>query len=134
MKRILRTSTLAGALASAVVLLTLSVLSPQTASAGPFRGMYGGYYNRGYAPGYGGYSGYGYSPYGNGAYTYTAPRAFVYPSYRTYEYSPGIGTAGTYNGYSYGSYGQQRYYTQPYRPAYNPYGYGGYGVYGGYGY
>jgi len=46
-KRILRLSTLAGAIVAAV--LSLSPVSPQAANAGPY------YYGGGYAPGYGGY-------------------------------------------------------------------------------
>src|SRR5205085_8173608 len=70
-KRILRLSTLSGAIVASIMLASISPLSLQTAEA-QLRGLtiYGG----GYGQGYGGYSGYGggygYSPYGRGAYTY----------------------------------------------------------------
>jgi hypothetical protein len=143
MKRILSSATLAGAVVAAVLLTALSPISPQAAHAGPLeRALYGGYYdNGGYAPGYGGYAGYGYSPYGYGGYsgygrssTYgyadVAPRAYVYPSYRSYGFGNGFGTGATYRGVVDYRYGGSGPYGQPYRAAYSPYGYGGYGPYG----
>jgi hypothetical protein len=141
-KRILRLSTLAAAIIAAVLLTSLAPVSPQAANAGPLvRGLTGGYYYDGYAPGYGDYSGYGYSPYGYGAYSGygrsssygyadAAPRGYVYPTYRSYGLGNGFGTGATYRGvidYRYGGYGP---YGQPYRAPYSPYGYGGYGPYG----
>lgn len=136
MQRNLWSLTFAAAMVAAAWLP--SPVSRSDANAGPYYGTFNsGYYSRGgYAPGYGGYgghSGYGYSPYGNGGYTYVAPRVYAYPSYRSYRsynYSPGIGTAGTYGGMIEQRYGGSRMYGQPYRPAYTPYGYGGYGPYG----
>ena len=80
MKRILELSTLAGAIAAAVLLP--SPLSRSEAHANQLGRVLNdvGYYSGGYAPVYNGYSGYGYSPYGNGGYTYYAPRAYVYPA------------------------------------------------------
>lgn len=120
MKRILRLSTLAGAMAAAALLTTLAPVAQREANAGPY------YYGGGYAPRYGGYSGYGYGPYGNLGYTYVAPRAYVYPSVG-YGY---VYPSQTYNGLFGVNYGNSGYYPQAYRPAYNPYGYGGYGPYG----
>ena len=126
MKRILRLSTLAGAMVAAVLLPSLAPVSPSAANAGPlYRGYY---YGGGYAPGYSGYTGYGYGPYGYGGYTYYAPRAYVYPTYNSY----GFGTDATYyyNGMFEHRFDSAHVYGQPFRPNYNPYGYGGYGPYG----
>lgn len=139
MTRILRLSTLAGAIVAAVL---LSQVAPQAANAGPlYRALNGGYYyGPGYAPGYGGYAGYAYTPYG-----YGSTSGYAYPSYRSYGIGNGYGIGGTYNGIidhgyrgigptyngiiDYG-YGGSRYYGQPYRATYSPYGYGVYGPYG----
>lgn len=129
MKRMLRISTLAGTIAAAVCLSTLS--SSSEAQQHPlFRAFNGGYvYGGDYPSGNSDYPGYGYSKYGSGAYTYGGAR------YRTYNYSRGIGTAGTfdYTGHGY-SYGGTRFYGQPYRQPYVPFGYGGYAYYGHYGF
>jgi hypothetical protein len=132
MIRLCRLSTHTFAIFAATLLTSLALITPQTAIAGPFaRGLTGGYYyGGGYGPGYGGYSGYGYSPYGYGGYSYVAPRAYVYPSSRYYDYSPGIGTAGTYHGMVDHRYGGSRPYGQTYGPFYSPYGYGSYGGFG----
>jgi hypothetical protein len=135
MIRILRLSTFAGAIVAAVL---LTPVSQREANAGPlFQALTGGgyYYNGGYGPGYGGYgpgyggySGYGYSPYGYGGYggyTYAAPRAYAYPTYRSYGFGNGYGTGGTYNGVVAPTYSRSLFF--PDRPAYNPYGYGVYG-------
>lgn len=137
MKQILKLSTLAGAIVAAVLLPSL--VSPQSANAAPqYRDFDGGYYNRGgYARGYGGYSGYGYNPYGNGGYTYAAPRAYINTPFLSlgfgngYGYGYGNGNGRTY----YGLFPNSQVFVQPYGRSYNPYGYGGYGQYGygGYG-
>jgi len=134
MKRILRLSTLAGAMVAAAWMASLAPVSQREANAGTF------YYGGGYAPGYyGGYSGYGYRPYGYGGYGYTsaygyadsAPGRPISPSYRAYGFGNGFGTGGTYRGMYNGNidhaYGTSRFYGQPDPPAYNPYGNGPYG-------
>jgi len=121
MKRILKLSTLAGAIVAAVLLTSMAPGSPQTANAQVYVGVNGGYYyNGGYASTYRGYSGYGYSPYGYSGYTYAAPRAYVTPYYSPYGYGVGYDNR----------YGNTGMFGQSYRAAYNPYGYGGYGPYG----
>jgi len=133
MKRILRLSTLAGAMVAAVLLPSLAPVSPSAANAGPLDRGY--YYGGGYAPGYSGYSGYGYGPYGYGGYSLyghssaygyadVAPGRPVAPSYRAYGFGNGFGTGATYRGIYNNSYSGSRLYGQP---AYNPYGYGAYG-------
>lgn len=132
MKRILRYTTLAGAISAAVWLTFLAPVAEHEANADVVFGIGGGgvYYGGGYAPQHRGYSGYGYSPYGGGAYTYVAPRAYVYPSYRSHGYGSAYGVGPIYNGGM--NYGNSGYYRQTYRQSYTPYGHGGYG-YGGYG-
>jgi hypothetical protein len=131
MKRILRLSTLACALVATAWLASLAPVAQREANAGPY-GPY--YYGGGYAPrfgGYSGYSGYGYSPYGYGGYSYGPATGYVYPSVG--DYSHGYGPqypSQTYNGLFGVRYGNSGYYGQAYRPAYNPYGFGGYGLYG----
>jgi hypothetical protein len=127
MKRNFRLLTLADALVAAVWLTSLAPVAQREANAGPlYRAFNGGYYySGGYAPDYGGYSGYGYGPYG-----YDTARGYVYPSYRSYQLGNGFETDATYNGIIDHNQGGSRFYGQPYRPAYNPYGYGGYGPYG----
>jgi hypothetical protein len=132
MKHFLRLATIAGATVAATLLP--SPVSPGVAHAGHLnRHMNGGfYYDGGFAPRHRGYSGYGFSQYGNGGYTYYAPRAYTYPTYRThgFGFDNGIGIGATFNGViDRGNFGS-RYYGRPYRPAYSPYGYGGYGPYG----
>jgi len=141
MKRILSLSTLAG---SIVVAAMLAPVSQREANAGPlFRALTGGgyYYNGGYAPGYGGYSGYGYGPYGYGGYSSygynspygyanVAPGRYVSPSYRSYGLGNGFGTGGTYNGVVNQSYSRSLFF--PDHPPYTPYGYGAYSPYGVY--
>jgi hypothetical protein len=136
MIRILRLSALAGAFVAAAL---LTPVAQREANAGPlFRALTGGgyYYNGGYAPGYGGYSGYGYGPYGYGGnvgygynspygYANDAPGPYVAPSYRSYGIGNGFGTGGTYNGAYNQTYSHSLFF--PDRPAYSPYGYGVYG-------
>jgi len=117
MKRILRLSTLAGVIVAATLLASLAPVAQQAAIAGP-------YYYGGYAPRFGGYSGYGYAPYGYGGYSYGPVTGYVYPSVG--DYSHGYGPqypSQSYNGLFGVRYGNSGYYG----PAYNPYGYGPYG-------
>lgn len=136
MKRILRLSTLTGAIVAAGLLASLTPTTPNVAHADPvFRALRGGYYyGSPYGPGYAPYSAYGYAPYGySSAYGYANPMPGAYivaPSYRAYGFGNGFGTGATYTGTINRGYYSSPVYGQPIRPPYNPYGNGGYGPYG----
>lgn len=128
MIRTCRIPIVASAIAAAAMMLSLAPGWQPQANADPvYRGPDGRYYyDGGYAPARRGYSGYGYRPYGYGGYTYSAPRAYFVPPYRSYGFSYGQGPGGRYNGFVDHDFGSGGLYVQPYRQTYNPYGYGGY--------
>jgi len=137
MTQTIRLPALAGAMAFALCLATLTPTSSNEAAAQgirvsvPIRTYYGTGYNRysgfgsgqygvgGYPSagyrgyGYGGYGGqtYGYTGYGNGPYGYGSPAVYTYPSY-----SYGYRIAPTYNL----QYRGLQFQGGAYRPVYNP--------------
>ena len=69
MKRISRSSAIAGTMVAAVSLVSFTPTSQNSAQAGPIVNLLSGGYYGGYGPGYSGYPGYGYTPYGYGTAT-----------------------------------------------------------------